>query len=153
VLAFQFNVAECCADATPVPDKLTVAGDPVALLAMVTIPVTLPAEDGLNCTPIVNFWDGESVTGVPAPLRVNPAPAMLIPEIVTLAFPVSVIVTFCVAAFPVVRLPKLKLDALNEIVAVAAIPFPLNATMLGEVGALLTIDTLPVTLPAVCGAN
>jgi hypothetical protein len=64
-----------------------------------------------------------------------------------------VIVTFCFAEFPVFTLPKFKLVELSEIVAVAAIPVPRKANALGELGALLTIDTLPETLPADCGAN
>jgi len=78
---------------------------------------------------------------------------MLICEIVTFAFPVLVIVRLCCAELPVVTLPKLKLDELSEIVATDAIPVPLKLTELGELGALLTSETLPVTLPADCGPN
>ncbi len=123
------------------------------MLEIVTLPVSLPVAGGLNCTPIVIFCDGDKVTGVPAPLKVKPVPVLLIPEIVTLALPVSVIVKFWVVALPVLTFPKLKLEALTEIVAVAATPLPFSATVLGEVGALLTIETLPLVVPGPCGAN
>jgi hypothetical protein len=78
---------------------------------------------------------------------------MLIPESVTFALPVSVMVIFCVTTLPVFTLPKLRLEALNDIVAVAATPAPVNAKEVGEVGALLTIETAPAALPLDCGEN
>ncbi|HEY4978236.1 MAG TPA: hypothetical protein VII25_03640, partial [Candidatus Acidoferrum sp.] len=123
------------------------------MLTIETFPLSDPADGGLNCTVMVNACEADNVTGVPAPLKLYPVPLMLICEIVTLAFPVLVIVTFCCAELPVFTLPKLRLVELSEIVAVAAIPVPLKATVLGEVGALLTSETLPVTAPADCGAN
>jgi hypothetical protein len=76
----------------------------------------------------------------------------LICEIVTLEFPVLVIVTFCVAEeVPVVTFPKLKLLALMLSVSVAATAVPLRVTGVGEVGALLTIEMLPGTVPAKVG--
>jgi hypothetical protein len=78
---------------------------------------------------------------------------MLICDIVTFEFPVSVSVTLCCAELPVFTLPKLRLVELNESVDTAATPVPLKAIVLGEVGALLISDTLPVTLPAACGPN
>jgi len=42
---------------------------------------------------------------------------------------------------------------LNVRVCVAATPVPLKATSAGELGALLTIVTLPLAFPAVVGAN
>ena len=73
----------------------------------------------------------------------------------TLEFPVLVIVTFCVGEeVPVVTFPKLK-PAVGLIprVRVAAIPVPLRATEVGEVGALLTMEMLPDTGPAAVGRN
>lgn len=71
----------------------------------------------------------------------------------TLAFPVLVSVTLCCAELPVVTLPKLRLLVLCEIVEVAATPVPDKDNAVGDVGALLTSETLPVALPADCGAN
>jgi hypothetical protein len=49
-------------------------------------------------------------------------------------------------------LPKLTLAGESVIVVVAAVPVPLSATLAGEFGALLTIETAPLALPAACGA-
>jgi hypothetical protein len=153
VLAFQVSATECCVGVTPVPDNVTIAGEPVALLAMVTLPVSVPATDGLNRTPNVSCCDGANVTGVPTPLKAKPVPLMLTPEIVTLALPVSVMVMFWVAALAVLTLPKLKLELLSAMVVVAATPFPVSGIVFGEAGALLTIAMPPLTLPGTCGAN
>ena len=113
VLAFQLSAAECCTEATPVPDRDTVAGEPVALLTMEMLPLALPLTVGLNWALRVRFCAGESVTGVLPPPIKKPAPLAVICEMVTLEFPVLVIVTFCVAeVVPVVMLPKLKLVGL-----------------------------------------
>jgi hypothetical protein len=71
---------------------------------------------------------------------------------VTLELPVLVIVTFWAAEeVPVVTFPKLKLVGLMPRVSVAAIPVPLRPTEVGDVGALLTIEMLPDTVPTEVG--
>jgi len=70
---------------------------------------------------------------------------------VTVEFPVLVIVSLSVEEVPVFTLPKARLLELNEIVCVAATPVPLNATVVGELGALLTMFTVPARLAAVVG--
>jgi len=139
--------------ATAVPVSETLDTDPVALLAMVTLPTFEPAEVGANCTLTEVLCVGESVTA-PAPLAIEKAPpaVALTLEIETFAFPVFVMVSGCVVTLPVVRLPKLRLPGLTLIVAVAVVPVALNATIVGEFGALLSIETAPVTLPVPCGA-
>jgi hypothetical protein len=73
---------------------------------------------------------------------------------VRLAVPVFWIVTLCVAEVPVVMLPKEREDGLTEIAGVGSgVPEPVIVTDEGDVGALLEIDTLPVALPVVVGAN
>jgi hypothetical protein len=130
-----------------------VAGDPVALLTTEMLPFTLPAVVGLNCTTRVMLWVGVSVTGAPPPVIEYPAPVKLICEIVTLELPVLVIVTFCVGEeVPVVTFPKLKpVGGLMPRVRTAAILVPLRGTDVGDVGALLTIEMLPETVPTVVG--
>jgi len=68
VLAFQVNAAECCTGVTPVPDRESKAGDPVALLAIEMLPFTVPAAVGLNWIVKVRFCDGERVTGALPPV-------------------------------------------------------------------------------------
>jgi len=130
-----------------------VVGDPVAVLVTITVPVSDPAEVGLKITPKVMACPDVSVTGVPAPLSVNPAPFSAIPETVTLALPVFVAVTFCVDELPLFTFPNARFVELNESVCVAATPVPVKAITVGELGALLTTLTLPLAAPAAVGAN
>src|SRR3989442_14331732 len=71
----------------------------------------------------------------------------------TLELPVLVRVTLCVMLLPTDTLPKLRLVGLAESCSVAATPPPLRGIAVGEPGALLTSETLPVTRPAPAGAK
>ena len=64
-----------------------------------------------------------------------------------------VIVTFWELELPTFTPGKPKLDGLEVSVTEAAVPVPLKATVLGELGALLAMLTAPGKLPAVVGAN
>ena len=128
-----------------------VAGEPVALLVTLTLPLSVPAAVGENTTPKVRFCPAVSVTGVPAPLREKPLPVSVMLEMVMLEFPVLVTVTFCVEDDPAFTLPKARLVELNDSVCDAVTPVPLNAIVAGEFGALLMIDTLPLAEPAEAG--
>ena len=68
MLATHDRATECCAGKTPDPDNVTFAGDPVALLTIEMVPLTLPATVGLNCTLRTRFCEGVSVTGVLPPV-------------------------------------------------------------------------------------
>jgi hypothetical protein len=151
VLAFQFKDTVCCVAATPVPDKLTVEGEFVALLVIATEPVTAPAVVGAKVTVTVTAWFGVSVSPDVTPLTVKPAPLTFTPEIVTLELPVLVSDTLCELLLPSFTLPKLKLVPLRLSVRVAATPVPLSAIESVGFEALLVIDTEPVALPAVDG--
>ena len=154
MLALQVSAAECWTGATPVPDTGTAAGAPVALLTIDTFPPTGPVIVGLNWTVRMRFCDGERVTGALPPVIVKPDTPKFICEIVTFELPVFVMVTFCVGEeVPVVTLPKLRLVGLMPSVRVAAIPVPERAADVGEVGALLVIETLPEARPAEVGRN
>ena len=153
MLAVQLRLTEWVVAWTPVPESVIAAGEPVALLVTVTVPPSLPAPLGEKITPNVRVCEGASVTGVLAPLRENPDPLSVICEIMTLAFPVLVIVTFCVDEDPVLTLPKPRVVVLNERSSVAATPVPLRAITFGEFGALLRIVMLPLAAPAEAGAN
>jgi hypothetical protein len=136
-----------------VPLSVTVAGELVALLTTETLPVTLPAAVGANVTLRVAVWLAARVSGRVKPLALKPAPETFTCEIVTLELPLFVSVTACVLLVPTNTLPKLKLAGLAVNWNVAATPVPLRAMAVGEFGALLTSDTLPVTLPVAAGAN
>ena len=49
--------------------------------------------------------------------------------------------------------PKARLEGVAETVTVAATPVPLRLTVVGELGALLVMETLPGSEPAVVGAK
>jgi hypothetical protein len=79
-------------------------------------------------------------------------PVKLIWDIVTLELPVLAIVTFCgVEEVPVATLTKFRLVGLAPRVRMAAIAVPLRPTEVGEVGALLTMETLPDTAATAVG--
>lgn len=84
------------------------------MLVIETLPVSLPAAEGLNCTPKEKCIPGATATGVPAPDSAKPVPLTLICEIVTCALPILLSVTVCDAELPVFTLPKLRLLALAE---------------------------------------
>lgn len=81
----------------------------------------------------------------------NPAPVTLACEIVTLADPVFVRLTDAVPLVPTPTFPKLTADGV--LVKPGCVPVPVSATAMGEFGALLETDILPVPLPADVGAN
>src|SRR5437899_12240981 len=70
---------------------------------------------------------------------------------VKLALPELVKVRFCTPVLPTSTLPKLTLEGATE--SCGCTPVPLRAMVLGELGALLTSETLPDTLPMVAWAN
>lgn len=90
-------------------------GEFVALLAMLTVPLTAPAADGSNATVKVAVCDGSSTRPEDTPLAVKPAPPLVVtPEIVTFEFPLLVSVTLKELVVPSFTLPKLKLVGLAE---------------------------------------
>ncbi len=136
---------------TPVPLRVIESGEPGALLTRVIVPATLPAALGAKTALNVAALPDAMVTGAVIPVTLNPAPAAVTEEIVTVALPLFVRLTLCELLVPVVTLPK------AAVVGVAAscgcVPVPLQAIVVGEFGALLTIEMLPLALPAVVGAN
>lgn len=137
--------------ATPVPLSEIESGELGALLTRVIVPVTLPAAPGAKTALNVAALPAAMVTGAVIPVTLKPAPVTVTEEIVTVALPPFVRLTLCELLVPVVTLPKAAL------VGVAAncgwVPVPLKAIVVGELGALLTIEMLPLALPAVVGAN
>ena len=69
MLTVHDNATECVTACTPLPESVMVAGDPVALLVTITLPVEDPVAAGLKITLNVVLWEGLTVTGVPAPLK------------------------------------------------------------------------------------
>ena len=59
---------------TAVPDNGMARVGFEAVEVMVTLPVTLPADAGVNVTVKVALWPAVSVVGVVIPLRLKPVP-------------------------------------------------------------------------------
>lgn len=125
----------------------------VALLVTVTLPVTLPTAAGAKMTLKEVLCPAATVTGNPIEDRLKPVPLAVTCEMVTLAFPVLLIVTVCVALVPVVRLPKLKELGFAESSKVDATPVPLREMLRAGFVALSVSAILPATLPADAGAK
>ena len=90
---------------------------------------------------------GASATGVVIPLMCTSFAVAVICEIVTLVFPVLVTVTLLELELPVLMLPKASCTGTAISVNDADTPVPLEATLAGELGALLEIVTVPPRLP------
>jgi hypothetical protein len=135
----------------PVPVNETVAGEFVALLDTVTLPVEVPTAVGAKTTLKVADWVGVKTVPEATPLTLNSPPGALTVEIVTFEFPVFVNDTVCVVLLPTVTLLKFRLVELAVKVKVAATPVPVKLMAVGELGALLTIDILPDAAPTTVG--
>jgi hypothetical protein len=145
--AVQASETECATGTTPAPEREMVAGELVALLATVTLPVMLPVADGEKVTFSAAFCPGARIKPEETPLAANFPPATLTPEMVTLELPALMTVMLRVLLVPVVTFPKLKLETLELRSAAAATPVPLTETVVGELEISLRTDTCPVTAP------
>lgn len=68
------------------------AGDPLASLTILNVPVAAPAEAGANTTVTVMASEGDKLVGEPE--VVKPFPVATICVMLTVEFPVLVMVTF-----------------------------------------------------------
>ncbi len=99
---------------TPLPLSEIVAGELVALLTTLRLPVALPAVAGAKLTVSVKLWPAARVMAPEKPLTANPAPVMATCEMLTLAVPVFVSATPLEAEVPTRILPKFRLLVLAE---------------------------------------
>jgi hypothetical protein len=138
----------------PVPVRFSTVGDPPALLAIETLPVTAPAAVGVYFTLNVAVCPTFNVDGDVTPVAVKPLPVTVTPEIATAACPEFVNVEVNVELLPTATLPKLSVPGFSvNCPTAAADPVPESAIVDGDVGSLLVIEMLPVSLPAAVGAN
>ena len=135
------------------PDNATVAGEFVALLVTVTLPLTLPAAAGANAISSATDWLGVRAVPAVTPLALNPAPVTVTLDIVTFEFPLFVSVTLAEPLLPTLMLPKFRLAGLAPSRRVSVTPVPLRLTVTGVLEALLVIVRLPDALPAEVGEN
>jgi hypothetical protein len=142
-LAVQFNVTECETGWTPVPEREIVAGELVALLVTVTLPVTLAAAAGVKVTFSVAVCAGVKICPVETPLAVNPAPDMLTFDTVTFAFPPFVNVTLSMLLLPMLTFAKLRLVVLA--LSRSVVTFTVRVAAL-----LVTLPVLLLTVTVNC---
>lgn len=81
----------------------------------------------------------------------NPAPVALAPEIVTFADPVLERLTEADPLLPTTTLPKLTAEGV--LANPGCVPAPVNAIDIGEFGASLEIEILPLAFPTDVGEN
>ena len=126
-------------DCTPVPLMEIVAGELVALLATVTVPVTLPVDVGAKVTFKAADCPAARTVLEETLLELKPPPEVLTPEIVTLELPVFLSVTPRVLVEPVSMLPKLKLVGLALSARVEELTVSVAALLVALPAELVTI--------------
>ena len=147
-LAVRMNVA-----ATPVPDSGTAVGEVGALLVMEILPLALPVADGAN-TALNDTVAPAATVCAASPCTLKPAPVTVTCEMTRFAVPVFFRLIGCELLVPTTTLPKLTGDGVTEIPGwAAAVPVPESGTAVGEVGALLVMEMLPLALPVADGAK
>ena len=121
--------------AIPVPESVTVCGEPGALSVILMPPFAAPAAVGVNFTPKEMLCAGVSVAGIDRPLMEKGLPDGVAADRVTLTVPLFVSVTDCDALCPTVTLPKFT----NEGVSVnpGCAPVPITSTLSVEFDASL----------------
>jgi hypothetical protein len=119
-----------------VPDSEILAGEFVALLLTVTLPVASPLAAGVKVVVKVVDWPGLKMSPL-APLELNPAPAIKTCEMVTFAFPALVMANFWTVLVDTPTLPKFRLLALE---------FNKSVEADGTVSVAELLETLPPAL-------
>lgn len=94
--------------ATPVPARVTFAGESGALLTICTVPFRFAAVVGANTALNEVLVPAASVVGVVSPFTLKPVPVAVSCEIVRDALPVFVSVKLCDFVWPSTTEPKLK---------------------------------------------
>jgi len=136
------------AEEVPVPAKVTEVGEFPELLVTANVPVIAPETVGVNVTLRVRLELGFNATGSVTPLNANGPEAVIALIEIDAELLLFVSVTFCLLlVLPTASVPRFSDDGMAESCPVGAVPMPLRATTVGDVGALLTNDRLPVTLP------
>lgn len=140
--------------AVPVPVRVAAVGVFVAVLAKEAVAVAAPEEVGENLTVNVTGVDVVTVTGNVKPLIANSealAPLTLTEDTVTVA-PVALSVPVLVPLVPTSTLPTLT-ELTFRVPGVGATADPVSPTLRAGSAASESTITLPLELPADCGAK
>jgi len=136
----------------PVPERETVKVGLDPFEVTVTLPLALVPDVGAKVTVNVALCPAASVAGVEIPFSVKPVPLIATCEIVTAEPPVLVTVSDRAWLVPVCTVPKFRLVGFAPSAPTEA-PVPDNAIDRVGFGAFDVIVTVPLALPAACGAN
>ena len=123
------------------------------MLTTEMLPDTAPVAVGAKMAENEALLPALIVMGMLAPLMLNPVPEDVAWLTVNVAFPAFVSVTVWDPLLPTETLPKATLAGLIVSWGWVAVPDPDRAMTSGEPVALLTMDMLPVALPAAVGEN
>ena len=99
----------------------------MALLTSVTLPVTLPLDDGLNVTVRVTACPADKISPADTPLVAKPEPEAMTFEIAMSEFPALVSVTLWLVELDIPTSPKLKAAEL-ELSGRGGTPVPVKLT-------------------------
>jgi hypothetical protein len=148
-----FGLSKACG-AIPVPLNAAVCGEPVALSAMDSVALRLPAEAGVNVTVMVQL--APAATELPQLLvwlkLLALAPVMVMPVIVRAAVPgFDSVVDSVPAEVPTSVLANVSV--LEVRVALGAVPVPVSAAVCGEPDALSTTEIAALRLPVAAGVK
>jgi hypothetical protein len=134
-LRAEVEIASVLAAIEPEPLSGKVYGL-VAVLVIVTLPVTLAPAAGEKATVKFVVCAAASVIGSEMPRTAKPVPLAVTPESVTPVAPVFLICTVCEFVVPLATIPKLTADGVTTNV-LAPTPVPLTEYNVVRVGALL----------------
>ena len=151
VLGSQFNATVCELSCPPLPASVTERFP--ALLAIAIVPTTLPVAEGANVTFSAAVCPGGTVVPAPRPFATKPVPVTSTLLTMAFALPVLVTVTPSELLLPTTTLPKSKLPVLALNTGAEITPLPFAEIASGELGALLSSEMEPVTLPTELGVN
>ena len=142
------------AEEVPVPAKVIVVDESPTLVVTAIVPVVAPETVGVNVTLAVRLELGFSVAGRVSPLNANGPETVMALIAIDAELLLFVSVTFCLLlVLRTVSLPKFRAVGLAKSCPVWAVPVPLKAIPVGDVGALFTNDKLPVTVPEAEGTK
>ena len=130
-----------------------VSGEFVALLATTTLPVALPAPEGLNVAVNVAVCPGLNISPLETPVTLNPAPAIVTLEIVIVEFPALVNVAVRLPLLDTFTLPKPKLVELELSNTVDAVTVSVAALLVALPALLLTMTVNCALLSEVVSAG
>jgi hypothetical protein len=125
----------------------------VALLVTVKVPEAFPAAVGLKTALKLALAPAAKVTGRESPDTEIPAPEADTPEMVMLDDPELVREMDCVAWDPTFTVPKLSDVGVAFKSELFPMPVAVNATIIGEFGALLLIIIFPLAGPVAAAVN